>query len=67
MIAPIHLKRTLTPDMEPEELAVGEVALGLGNDPVRIWIGTPDGVKEFTAHIRELEQRIAVLEAKVTP
>jgi hypothetical protein len=49
-----------TLDKAPAQLAEGEIALGLGNDPPRMWIGTPDGVKEFGAEIREM---LAALEA----
>jgi hypothetical protein len=35
-------------------LVEGEIALCLGNDSPRMWIRTPDGVKEFGAEIREM-------------
>jgi hypothetical protein len=43
--------------------AEGEVVLSLGVDPIRIWIGTPAGMTEFVAKVRELEERLAALEA----
>lgn len=43
----IRLKRTITPNHPPTTLDHGELAAGLVDDPVKLWIGTPSGVKEI--------------------
>jgi len=59
----IQLRRTLVADREPDALADGEIALGLGNDPPRMWIGTPSGVVEFVAtESRALRSRLRMVE-----
>lgn len=45
----IKLKRTTTPDNPPLSLAEGELAAGLADVPIRMWIGTPSGVQELFA------------------
>jgi hypothetical protein len=49
-----QFKRTLTVDKAPTALAEGEIALGLGIDPPKMWVGTPSGVRELPRNRRGL-------------
>jgi hypothetical protein len=49
MAQTIKIRRTLTPDTPPTSLEHGELAAGLADVPIRMWIGTPTGVKELFA------------------
>ena len=41
----VLIKRSNTPNAEPSTLATGELAANM--EDMRLWIGTPEGVKEF--------------------
>lgn len=43
----IQLRRTTTPNKPPAVLAEGELAAGIVDRPIRMWIGTPSGVEEL--------------------
>lgn len=46
----IQLRRTYDVDGTPAALAAGEIALGLGTNPPRIWLGIGGGaVQEFVS------------------
>jgi len=45
----IKIKRTTDPNKPPAALAEGELAAGLADYPIRMWIGTPTGVQELFA------------------
>ena len=47
MAQTIQLRRTTTLNNPPSSLANGELAAGLTDNPVRLWIGTPTGVREL--------------------
>lgn len=49
MTQTIQLKRTLTPNNPPGSLALGELSLGLGDVPIRMYAGTPTGVRQLFA------------------
>jgi hypothetical protein len=49
-----QFKRTLTVDKAPTMLAEGEIALALGIDPPKMWVGTPSGVRELPRNRRGL-------------
>ena len=45
MAQSILIRRSNTADAEPTTLTTGELAVNMQD--MRLWIGTPDGVKEF--------------------
>lgn len=45
----IRVKRTTVANRAPDSLALGELALGFGDVPIKMWAGTPTGVQQLFA------------------